>query len=63
MEDVLLVPFLRWFGAHKFDEGKILRGFFIFTQQNLVGIGVVVGFSAILLNPNLYYVYANWKEQ
>ena len=53
---LLLCFFLGLVGAHKFYEGKIIRGIIYICTAGLFGIGVLIDFIAILLKPNPYYV-------
>ncbi len=53
---LFLCFFLGVFGAHKFYEGKIIRGIIYLFTCGLFGIGCIVDFIALLFKRNPYYV-------
>ena len=48
--------FLGFLGAHKFYEGKIVRGLIYMFTGGLFGIGILIDLISILCKPNPYYV-------
>lgn len=52
----LLCLFFGYLGAHKFYEGKVVRGFLYLSTLGIFGVGWIIDIIILLCKPNPYQV-------